>query len=64
MCSFVPLHWYSTDPNEFQSYVSNFHQQTGLDIWITEYACQSFSGGAQCSDDDSELSVLVMGSSG
>lgn len=49
---FVPIHWYSTDLNEFQSYVSNFHAQTGLDIWITEYACQSFSGGAQCSDGD------------
>lgn len=34
--SFVPIHWYSTDTNEFQQYVTNFHQQTGLDIWVTE----------------------------
>ena len=45
---FVPIHYYDVDVNNFQSYVANFHQQTGLDIWITEYACQNFNGGAQC----------------
>jgi hypothetical protein len=52
--SFVPIHWYDTTPSNFQSYIENFHQQTGLDIWVTEYACQNFNGGAQCSDSDSE----------
>jgi hypothetical protein len=50
----VPIHWYDTTPSNFQSYIENFHQQTGLDIWVTEYACQNFNGGAQCSDSDSE----------
>ena len=36
LCSFVPIHWYSTDPNEFQQYVTNFHNTVGIDIWITE----------------------------
>ncbi|ORX39964.1 glycosyl hydrolase catalytic core-domain-containing protein [Kockovaella imperatae] len=45
---FVPIHWYSTDLNEFQQYVQNFNQQTGLDIWVTEYACQSFTDAPQC----------------
>ncbi|RSH94036.1 hypothetical protein EHS25_006690 [Saitozyma podzolica] len=49
---FVPIHWYDTTPSNFQSYIENFHQQTGLDIWVTEYACQNFNGGAQCSDSD------------
>ncbi|KAK4686425.1 hypothetical protein P7C73_g3703, partial [Tremellales sp. Uapishka_1] len=46
---FVPIHYYYTDVDNFQNYVSNFHQKTGLDIWITEYACQDYNGGAQCS---------------
>jgi hypothetical protein len=52
--SFVPVHWYDTTPENFQAYVQNFHAQTGLDIWITEYACQNFNGGSQCSNAESE----------
>jgi hypothetical protein len=51
--SFLPLHWYDVSVDGFQKYVQNFHDQTGHNIWITEYACQNFNGGAQCSDDQS-----------
>jgi len=54
LTSFIPIHWYDTTPDNFKQYVQNFHQQTGLDIWITEYACQNFNGGAQCSTSDGE----------
>lgn len=50
--SFVPIHWYDTTADNFKSYVENFHAQTGLDIWVTEYACQNFNGGAQCSTSE------------
>ena len=49
--SFVPIHWYDVDVSGFQSYVSSFASSTGLDIWVTEFACQNFNGGAQCSSD-------------
>ncbi|KAK8869712.1 hypothetical protein IAR55_000280 [Kwoniella newhampshirensis] len=49
---FVPIHWYDTTPDNFKQYVENFHSQTGLNIWVTEYACQNFNGGAQCSDQE------------
>lgn len=49
---FVPIHWYDVSASNFQTYVENFHAQTGLDIWVTEYACQNFNGGAQCSDSE------------
>jgi hypothetical protein len=48
--SFIPLHWYDTDPNNFIQYVESFHDAFGIDIWITEYACQNFNGGAQCDE--------------
>jgi len=36
----------------FKSYVTNYHDQVQKPIWVTEYACQNFNGGAQCSWDD------------
>ncbi|WWD16021.1 hypothetical protein CI109_100446 [Kwoniella shandongensis] len=50
---FVPIHWYDTTAENFKAYVENFHSQTGLNIWVTEYACQNFNGGAQCTDQES-----------
>ncbi|ORY24974.1 glycosyl hydrolase catalytic core-domain-containing protein [Naematelia encephala] len=48
---FAAIHWYDVSIDGFQAYVKNFHEKTGLDIMITEYACQNFNGGAQCSYD-------------
>ncbi len=32
---FVPIHWYDVSASNFQTYVENFHAQTGLDIWVS-----------------------------
>nr|ODN87979.1 hypothetical protein L203_03183 [Cryptococcus depauperatus CBS 7841] len=50
---FIPVHWYDVTIENFQQYVTNFHTETGANLWVTEYACQNFNGGAQCSDQES-----------
>jgi hypothetical protein len=47
----VALHWYDVDPNAFIAYVTDFHNTFGKPIWVTEFACQNFNGGAQCTND-------------
>ncbi|KAI9637835.1 glycosyl hydrolase catalytic core-domain-containing protein [Dioszegia hungarica] len=49
---FVPIHWYDVTPQNFQAYVENYHKGVGHNLWVTEYACQNFNGGAQCSDGE------------
>ncbi|WVQ71795.1 hypothetical protein IAR50_001337 [Cryptococcus sp. DSM 104548] len=49
---FTPIHWYDTTAENFQSYVENFHNSVGQNLWVTEYACQNFNGGAQCTDQE------------
>jgi len=45
----VSLHYYGTDPNDFISWVTDFHTTWGKPIWVTEVACQNFGSGPQCS---------------
>jgi len=47
---FVGVHWYGTDPQQFISYCEDFHSTFNRDIWVTEFACQNFAGGAQCDE--------------
>ncbi|CAA7259519.1 unnamed protein product [Cyclocybe aegerita] len=49
-CTFdaVAVHWYGTKADEFIAYVTDYHNTFGRDIWVTEFACQNFAGGAQC----------------
>ncbi|WVF72087.1 hypothetical protein IAT40_006899 [Kwoniella sp. CBS 6097] len=49
---FLPVHYYDTDVARFQEYVTKFHDDFGVNIWVTEYACQDFNGGAQCSNQE------------
>ncbi|EIW69392.1 hypothetical protein TREMEDRAFT_38998 [Tremella mesenterica DSM 1558] len=49
---FAVCHWYSTQVSDMQNYLWNYHQTTGLKIWVTEYACQSYSNLPQCSNGD------------
>ncbi|KAL1406848.1 hypothetical protein Q8F55_006257 [Vanrija albida] len=49
---FVPVHYYDVSVQHFQDYLRNFHEKTGKNLWLTEYACQNFNGGAQCSPGD------------
>lgn len=53
-CDFVPLHYYDVSVEHFQSYVTNYHDKVQKPIWVTEYACQNFNGGAQCSWDETQ----------
>ncbi|KAH8116245.1 hypothetical protein DFH11DRAFT_1474712, partial [Phellopilus nigrolimitatus] len=47
---FVALHWYDVNATQFQLYLEDFHNTFQLPIWVTEWACQNFNGGAQCSE--------------
>ncbi|WRT67259.1 uncharacterized protein IL334_004226 [Kwoniella shivajii] len=49
---FLPIHYYDTSVERFQEYVANYHQQTGINLWVTEYACQDYNNGPQCSEQD------------
>jgi hypothetical protein len=49
----VALHYYDVDPDDFIAYIENYHKQSGnRKVWVTEFACQNFNGGAQCSKDE------------
>jgi len=49
----LSVHYYGTTAKAFEDYITSFHTDFGLNIWVTEFACQNFSGsGGQCSKDD------------
>lgn len=49
---FIPIHWYDVSIDGFKQYVQNYYNGVGRKpLWVTEYACQNFNGGAQCSSD-------------
>jgi len=58
--SFIPLHWYDVSADNFIKYVESFHNEFGIDLWITEYACQNFNGGAQCDEGQGKLFLTFM----
>ncbi|KAG9126980.1 hypothetical protein FRC07_001144 [Ceratobasidium sp. 392] len=47
----IALHWYDVDVEAFKKYVTNFYNTFKKPIIVSEYACQNFNGGAQCSKD-------------
>lgn len=53
-CTFdaLALHYYGTSSQDFINHLTDYHNTFGLDIFVTEFACQNFGGGAQCSDSD------------
>ncbi|KAJ7591229.1 glycosyl hydrolase catalytic core-domain-containing protein [Mycena floridula] len=48
----VALHWYDVGSAKFEAYVQSFYDAFKKPLWITEYACQNFGGGAQCTADE------------
>ncbi|KAF8916849.1 hypothetical protein CPB85DRAFT_1215960 [Mucidula mucida] len=48
----VATHWYDVKAADFIAYQQKYHDQFGLPIIVTEFACQNFNGGAQCSSGD------------
>ncbi|CAE6446028.1 unnamed protein product [Rhizoctonia solani] len=49
---FVALHWYGNIASEFIAYLEDFHSTFERPIWVTEYSCQNFVNGAQCTYDE------------
>ncbi|CAE7187980.1 unnamed protein product [Rhizoctonia solani] len=49
---FLALHWYGNVAQEFITYLEDFHNTFQLPIWVTEYSCQNFVNGAQCTYEE------------
>jgi hypothetical protein len=49
---FIALHWYDINATAFVAYLEDFHNTFQRPIWVTEWACQNYNGGSQCSSDD------------
>lgn len=47
----VAFHYYGTSADDFIAYVEKVHNAFGKNIWVTEFACQNFGNGNQCSWD-------------
>jgi hypothetical protein len=56
----VAVHYYDVDVDNFKTYVENYHNVTGKDIWITEAACENYNGGSQCSASTAKSFLLEM----
>ena len=41
--------YYDVNATDFQRYVQQYHDTFNKPIWVTEWACQNFNGGPQCS---------------
>jgi hypothetical protein len=50
-CTFngVAVHYYDVEAQGFKDYVTDFHDTFHNQIWVTEFACQSFNQHPQCS---------------
>ncbi|KAJ1311325.1 hypothetical protein OPQ81_009820 [Rhizoctonia solani] len=59
---FIALHWYGTSIDAFKAYVDNWYKTFGKPLIISEYACQDFSGGPQCSQSQTETFHYTMAS--
>jgi len=51
--SAVAAHWYGMDPQNFIEHITDYHNRFGLNVWVTEFACQNFGPPelGQCSTD-------------
>jgi hypothetical protein len=47
---FMAAHVYETDAQSVIDYLTDLHNTFGMNIWVTEFACQSFTGKAQCNE--------------
>ncbi|EKM80218.1 hypothetical protein AGABI1DRAFT_113420 [Agaricus bisporus var. burnettii JB137-S8] len=43
----LAVHFYGTDAQDLIDYVEDMHATFGKQVWVTEFACQDFSGGQQ-----------------
>lgn len=56
----ISLHWYDVSIDAFKKYVENWHNTFKKPVWITEFACQNFNGGAQCSKSETDQMMKEM----
>nr|GAT58540.1 predicted protein [Mycena chlorophos] len=54
---FIALHWYDVNATAFIDYINDFHNTFNLSIWVTEWSCQNYNGGPQCTA--SQISELL-----
>ncbi|KAJ6587210.1 glycosyl hydrolase catalytic core-domain-containing protein [Mycena vulgaris] len=45
---FIALHYYDVNATAFAEYLTDFHDTFQRPIWVTEWACQNFNNGPQC----------------
>ncbi|KAJ7176661.1 hypothetical protein C8R46DRAFT_809864, partial [Mycena filopes] len=45
---FIALHYYDVNATRFINYLNDFHDTFQRPIWVTEWACQNFNKGPQC----------------
>jgi len=45
---FIALHYYDVNATAFAEYLTDFHNTFQRPIWVTEWACQNFNNGPQC----------------
>lgn len=48
----ICFHWYDVGIQKFKDYTDDYINTFNRPALITEFACQNFNGGAQCSDGD------------
>jgi len=53
----MAAHWYGTDTQNFIDHVTMYYNTWGRAVWVTEFACQNFGGGAQC--DEGQIWAFV-----
>lgn len=56
----ISLHWYDVSIDAFKKYVENWYNTFKKPVWITEFACQNFNGGAQCSKSEADQMMKEM----
>ncbi|PVG00157.1 hypothetical protein CPB86DRAFT_702007 [Serendipita vermifera] len=50
---FIALHYYGTNATVMINYITDFHNTFQMPIWVTEWACQDYSGdNNQCTQDE------------
>jgi hypothetical protein len=43
--------YYDVNATQFKAYLTDLHNTFNRPIWVTEWACQNYNGGKQCSQD-------------
>lgn len=49
---FIALHYYDVNATDFIQHINEYHNAFQRPIWVTEWACQNFNNGPQCSYND------------